>query len=103
MVWLDRNGDGVRDEEEPGLSGATIHLSASDELTRSATTPADGIYYFAFLSPGIYQVREENPPGTRFSSTPDEAMVGLASNTEAVVDFGDWNGWPHWLPMILHE
>jgi len=103
MVWLDRNGDGVRDEGEPGLPDAVIHVSANSEVTRSVTTPEDGIYYFAFLSPGTYRVREENPPRTRFSSTPNEAIVGLASNTEAVVDFGDWNGWPHWLPMILHE
>jgi protocatechuate 3,4-dioxygenase beta subunit len=60
----------------------------------------DGRYRFPSLSPGAYVVQEVQPAWLRYSSTPDELTVNLAAGQEAIVNFGDWNGLPIWLPLL---
>ena len=67
------------------------------------TTLGDGSYQFPSLPPGTYRVREQNPPWLRFSSTPNDVLVILSADQDVTVDFGDWNGRPVWVPMILRE
>ncbi|HEY66263.1 MAG TPA: hypothetical protein G4O02_17060 [Caldilineae bacterium] len=100
-VWFDRNGDGVRDPGEPGLVDVTIRLFAGNTQIASTTTLGDGSYQFPSLPPGTYRVQEQNPPWLRFSSTPDEVLVVLSARQDVTVNFGDWNGRPVWMPMIL--
>jgi hypothetical protein len=64
-VWLDLNADGVIDGGEPGIPGQTIELlwsgpdatlgSADDQLYAAATDTV-GVYVFANLPPGNYDV-----------------------------------------------
>ena len=65
------------------------------------TTGGDGAYRFAALPPGTYLVREIQPGWLRFSTTPDEVPVTLATGETRTVDFGDWDGRPTYLPLIL--
>ncbi|NOZ29170.1 MAG: hypothetical protein GXP39_14130 [Chloroflexi bacterium] len=102
-VWFDRNGDGVRDPEEPGLVDVTIRLFAGNTQIASTTTLGDGSYQFPSLPPGTYRVQGQNPLWLRFSSTPDEVLVVLSAGQDVIVDFGDWNGRPVWVPMILRK
>ena len=65
-VWLDRDGDGVQDAGEPGLSGVTVTLrgpggdgvfgSGDDVVVETTRTGVDGAYLFAGLVAGKYQV-----------------------------------------------
>ncbi len=52
-VYTDKNGDGVRDAGEPGISGITITLSGTDAagsaLSRTTLTVDDGSYSFKEL------------------------------------------------------
>jgi hypothetical protein len=75
--WLDANGNGVREDDEPGLAGVTIYADLNfngqwdpDEpstVTRTddPTTRVDesGTYSLADLSAGFYVVREVVPVG----------------------------------------
>ncbi len=72
--WLDRNGNGRRDDGEPGLPGVTILLSGADRIARETRTMEDdpstsrdegGLYWFDGLEPGMYAVTEVAPDGFR--------------------------------------
>ena len=100
IVWLDSNGSGVQDADEPGIRGVQIVLS-EEGAAMSVRTDADGGYRFMGLEPGSYSVRETQPAGWRFSTTPDEVPITLAAGETRNVNFGDWNGRPTWLPLIM--
>lgn len=64
LVFVDGNGDCLRDPGEPPLEGVTIELrDASGRFITSTTTDANGRYTFDDLSPGQYQVFEQQPDG----------------------------------------
>lgn len=50
LVWLDLDGDGVKDSNEPYIQGATVALSGAAAAT--AVTGADGRYRFLTTSGG---------------------------------------------------
>ncbi|MCA9185751.1 MAG: VCBS repeat-containing protein [Planctomycetales bacterium] len=61
--WLDRNGDGLRSSDEPGLEGWTIYLDLNNngQLDRNEpyeVTDATGVYWFMNLPAGTFSVRE---------------------------------------------
>jgi hypothetical protein len=58
-VWLDGNGNGLQDEDEPGLFNALVSLVNVDKATglfdtTQAWTDADGMYAFQGVRPGTY-------------------------------------------------
>lgn len=70
--WHDKNGDGIRQDDEPGLGGVTIYVDANfngvfDEGEPSAISSSDGEslgnYRISGLLPGRYIVREVVPEG----------------------------------------
>ncbi|MGI9471035.1 MAG: MSCRAMM family protein [Rubripirellula sp.] len=64
IVFVDGNGDCIRDEGEPPLAGVTVELrDAGGRLIDSTVTDATGRYSFNNLGPGQYQVREIQPSG----------------------------------------
>lgn len=67
-VYVDNNGNGVRDAGEPGIAGVTITLGGSDthgtSVNRTATTDASGSYLFNDLLPSNgagYTLTETQP------------------------------------------
>ena len=107
-VWLDRNGDGIQQADEPGLAGipvTAIYAGAdgifgnTDDVTFTATTVANGIYNFTTLPLGNYRVTV-NPAGTNLVATYDldsgttnpnntaDATITAANPTRTDVDFG---------------
>jgi hypothetical protein len=101
VAWFDVDGDGGRDEGEPGLAGVQITLFRDGAQIERVVTLGDGSYSLPPLSSGEYLVRETQPAWLRYSSTPDDVPVTLAAGQHATVDFGDWAGIPLWLPMML--
>ncbi|MCB1054930.1 MAG: carboxypeptidase regulatory-like domain-containing protein, partial [Acidobacteria bacterium] len=58
LVWLDGNGDGFQDFDEPGIGGVTvILLDAAGNPIASMVTGPDGSYLFTGLPDGLYGVR----------------------------------------------
>ena len=66
-VWLDADGDGVRDPNEAGIGGVTVNLlgpgpdnifgTADDVVLDTTSTDAACRYIFTDLQPGAYQVQ----------------------------------------------
>jgi hypothetical protein len=101
VAWNDRNGNGTQDAGEPGLFGVTIQLWRGGAQISAQLTDINGSFYFANVPPDVYLVRESQPFWLRFSSTPNEAMLSIAGGSEGRAEFGDWEGRPTWLPLII--
>ncbi len=57
-VWLDRDGDGIRDNEDDGIAGVAVSLlDDQGRVLQTTTTGADGFYGFVNLESGDYYVR----------------------------------------------
>jgi hypothetical protein len=71
LVWNDRNLNGVRDTDEPGVANATVKLYKDDNndnmadgaAIRTTTTNSNGNYLFSSLEPGNYIVGVIIPSG----------------------------------------
>ena len=60
-AWLDLNGDGLQDGDEPCLPGVRIALYQYGELAAEAVTDNQGHYLITNLYPGAYTVRVTLP------------------------------------------
>ncbi len=70
LVWVDSNGNGVKDTGEPGLSGVQIKLftdCVGNTLVGTTTSNVNGNYYFTNLSAGEYYLRVYPPTGYDFT------------------------------------
>lgn len=101
VKWLDRNGNGQRDEGEPGVPGVVIYsdLNFNGQLDegepRTRTMEADSAtgnrlgHYWLEVHPGEHHIREVVPDG--FAQTfPPPSAAGVDSSGHAVfVEPGD--------------
>jgi hypothetical protein len=90
-VWFDQNSDGIQDEGEPGIEGATVRLyDANDNLLKTTTTDANGYYLFDGLTPGGYYVIFAPPDNAAFAYSPTSQHSGQnpALDSDAHPDTG---------------
>ncbi|MBI3195054.1 MAG: HYR domain-containing protein, partial [Ignavibacteriae bacterium] len=88
MKFEDMNGNGQKDQSEPGLSGWIITITGS--VTLSDTTDANGNYSFTNVLEGNFTVSEQNQNGwiqTYPASTHSVTLAGGQSLTG--IDFGN--------------
>ncbi|MEO6061155.1 MAG: SdrD B-like domain-containing protein [Thermoflexales bacterium] len=66
FVYVDADVDGEHDAGETTLFGVTLILTGApaggDPITRTAQTDGFGFYRFGDLEPGVYRIREIQPP-----------------------------------------
>ena len=98
--YEDLNGNGTRDEGEPGIGGWGItlyrkawlicDLGTWEEFATVHTNP-DGTYSFPGLPPGMYKVTEEEREGWKQTDAPDPAEFEIGPCSEGVgpLDFGN--------------
>ncbi|NET14105.1 MAG: hypothetical protein F6K08_15315, partial [Okeania sp. SIO1H6] len=76
FVFEDKNADGIQDNGEEGIAGATVNLLADvdgdgtiedDEIIDTTTTDHDGNYEFTVIA-GDYKVQFETPDGFDMAS-----------------------------------
>ncbi|NEP80103.1 MAG: hypothetical protein F6K39_19220, partial [Okeania sp. SIO3B3] len=73
FVWDDLNANGIQDDGEEGIEGATVNLLADvdgdgvDEIIDTTTTDANGNYEFEVIA-GDYKVEFETPDGFDMAS-----------------------------------
>lgn len=88
--YLDVDGDGMRDDPEPGLEGWTIELSGTtsggDPVSLSTTTDADGCYLFENLADGSYDVSEICPADAGWVQTDPGAVAVCGDATYTGID-----------------
>ena len=97
--FYDKDGDGQRSLNEPGLGGWTIQLEQPEGkvIAKTTTSPGglsgspNGTYSFTKLAPGKYVVREETKPGWK-AVKPDNGVhyADLDPNTNSEgIDFAN--------------
>lgn len=90
-VWLDKNGNGLQDDNEKGLSNVTVKLLtrdgqiATDESgNQMITTTNDmGFYSFTNLVAGDYIVEFTNPDSSKYEFTIDHVASNIMLNSKA--------------------
>ncbi|NNE74288.1 MAG: hypothetical protein HKN26_11535 [Acidimicrobiales bacterium] len=85
-VWVDANGDGVRDAGEDPLPGVTVDvIDAGGAVVATAVTAADGTVSFSGLPAGDYTLQIDAgtlPPGTTTQTAdPDATLDGATAVT----------------------
>jgi uncharacterized coiled-coil protein SlyX len=82
ILFVDANGNGVFDEGETPVTGATVTLTANEgTVVTSEQSTADGVH-FSDLSAGEYVVAVEDATGYTLQST-STAEVTVAEDAEA--------------------
>ncbi len=88
-VYLDRDGDGVRDTGERGLPGVLITLTGTDtsgaSVRRTALTRGDGSYKIEDLSAGTYQVAERQPTAAK-DGKEKTAVTGAVAGSDVITN-----------------
>jgi len=96
-LWLDLNGDGIQDANEPGLANVVVELTRPNRSVITTTTGPAGYYNFSGLVPGIYTVTVDTTTlpasvtqtGDRDATFDDETVVTITSNSGiSDADFG---------------
>lgn len=84
VKFLDRDGDGVRQSDEPGIPHVLIKLVGKSQ----AFTDSQGIAVFSQLRDGTYTVSEVVPAGYQ-PTTPTSFEVAVESGCQITVFFGN--------------
>jgi hypothetical protein len=68
-AWVDENGNGIRDQYEPRLSGVKVSLlNATMGLEQAMFTNSQGQYQFNNLNPGRYSLKVQIPAGYKLTT-----------------------------------
>lgn len=87
-VWVDVDGDGVREPGEPPMPGVHLRLWGWWGAQIGVEgTDNDGVYRFGGLVPGTYRV-EAIPPDFFVFITQHDIQVTVSSNLVVTADFG---------------
>lgn len=91
VVFHDRNGNAVREDDEPGLPERTVVFTDADGQKTEAHSDAGGAYALQ-LAPGTYQVSQVLPGGWAQTSPADATMDFDAGGGQRVweLSFGSW-------------
>lgn len=94
-TWHDRNQNGRRESDEPGLSDWTLFIDQNrngqlDTGEQTTQSNADGNYAFTNLIPDVYTVAQVEPADWRSLLTPTSQIpfTGLAANGQGAIA---WN------------
>jgi ELWxxDGT repeat protein/VCBS repeat-containing protein len=95
-VFIDADGDGIRDAGEYGVPGVQVTLTGTDTagnaVNRTSLSQGDGSYLFDGLASGTYQLTERQPMAmadSLDSTTVPDAVLGNDQITNIVLDGGD--------------
>ena len=70
FVWIDYNGDGMQQSNEPGIAGVVVSLfSVNGLLISTATSDENGYYYFDDPGAGYYYLHFTMPNGYEITVT----------------------------------
>ncbi|KJV05625.1 SdrD B-like domain-containing protein [Methylocucumis oryzae] len=89
-VWYDRNANGLKENDEPGVAGVTVKLlNTSGALLATTQTDALGHYQFNQLAAGNYRVQAIAPDGMNFTLAnqgSNESLDSDAIHTTGLTD-----------------
>ena len=96
VKWVDRNGNGIRERNEPGLSGVVVFSDLNDNGRHDSGEPATetqvddpntrsdemGHYRLEGLRPGEHVIREVVPRGFQVTFPSSEIVIGDQSSED---------------------
>ena len=85
FAYIDSNRNGAKDTGEVGIQGVLIFLTGTangQAVSKQATTDANGLYTFADLQPGTYNVSQTQPAGFTDGSESAGTTGGTPSTTQ---------------------
>jgi autotransporter-associated beta strand protein len=79
----DRNGDGIRNNNEPGVGGVEMRIfpAGGGLIIQTVLTNSDGTFAFSNIGPGSFDVQELIPAGTS-QTTRDPATITTSSGLD---------------------
>ncbi|MCY2954359.1 MAG: hypothetical protein NTU53_20705 [Planctomycetota bacterium] len=96
FVYNDLDGNGTRDDGEPGLDGRTVYIDANanghlDAGERSTTSAANGTYVMEYVRPGTYRIAQLPRDGWRLTepSTGFHTVMLKPHEVSAPLAFGN--------------
>lgn len=85
-IWYDANSNGQWDEDEKGLTQASINLlSGTLSTDRTVSPDEDGSYAFTRLQPGIYLLNVQLPENMLFTDGAESLLNTIASSDQLKV------------------
>ena len=88
FVWKDKNGDGIQNNSEPGVSGVKVKLRTCNGIWQAATvTDSGGRYKFTGLPLKKYLVEFVLPSGATFSPPKRGTSGGRDSDADRATGF----------------
>ncbi len=85
----DTNGNGIKEKDEKGMPGWTIHLLQAGTVLATNTTNKTGVYFFGNLQPGTYNLSEEQQIGWSQTAPIEKAYGAALSLANSSIDFGN--------------
>ncbi len=85
LAWLDLDGDGWYDSNEPGLPGVALRLIRNGETVAETTTDAYGYYMFRDLYPSTYSLEVTYPAEVKPTKPGTGLMNSLLPESEDTV------------------
>jgi subtilisin-like proprotein convertase family protein len=97
--WNDLNGDGVKNDNEPGLAGRTIYLDENengqlDETETSTITDEDGNYLFEGLKSTKTYTVAEVPKDGELATFPSETNSSSVNKQNSDLEAAAYTGTP---------
>lgn len=87
LVYEDRDGDGVLDPDEAGVSGVGVRMTGGGPWFAGMTAP-NGSFEFPALSAGSYDVAIDVPEGRKLTTTDRYSDIVVGADTRLGNDFG---------------
>jgi hypothetical protein len=86
-VWLDLNGSGIEQRNDPGIDDVTVRLLDQNGAVVAMAITQGGSYSFAGLLPGTYSIQFILPPGYQFTAEGQGTDPTLASDVDPSTGF----------------
>ncbi len=85
--YYDINGNGLQEEDEPGIPGGAVSLVLDGKVVANTTTDENGFYSFENVLPGTYAINDPVPAGLVIT-TSSTVTVTVKTVVVTNVNFG---------------
>ncbi|MDM7934307.1 MAG: SdrD B-like domain-containing protein, partial [Methanothrix sp.] len=87
VKFYDANGNGLQEEDEPGIPGGSVSLIRDGAVLATTTTDEDGAYSFNNVLPGTYTISDPLPGGLVLT-TSSTVVVTVKTSLVVKANFG---------------
>lgn len=85
FVYVDLNGNGVRDSGEPGITGVTVTVTnTATSVATTVVTDATGAYLVSNLAAGTYRISETQPPHYQDGAEQVGSLGGTVTSNDVI-------------------